>query len=126
MLGRPRHYHSSGAHVHFCIALILVIIITISITLFAKGPSNTRAASKPNGRREPYRCSADLPSPVHTSDSEDTYANKFRWQVLTRWVVRRWRQFVMRCKTWRMAKALRLLPNKLPKDVTREIIKFLK
>ena len=56
----------------------------------------------PNGHREPFRigewdyerdcyCS---PSPVHTSDSEDTYVHKHRWIILARRVFRRWRRYV--------------------------------
>ena len=69
----------------------------------------------PNGHREPFRI-ADWewdyyhgtyrqPSPVHTSDSEDTYVNKQRWKVLQRRVRRRWRRHmyergIRRRKTW--------------------------
>ena len=36
----------------------------------------------------------DLPSPIHTSDSEETYDNKIRWTVLARWVLSRWRTYI--------------------------------
>ena len=56
----------------------------------------------PNGHREPFRIGEwdyerdcyDSPSPVHTSDSEDTYVQKHRWIVLARRVFRRWRRHV--------------------------------
>ena len=49
----------------------------------------------PNGHREPYRVqrTGSPPSSVHTSDSEPTYANKMRWNVLARWVFTRWRKY---------------------------------
>ena len=47
----------------------------------------------PNGGREPYRL-PETPSPLHTSDSEETWMNKHRWEVLARRTVRRWRRLV--------------------------------
>ena len=54
----------------------------------------------PSGHREPFRIGEwdyyhgtyRQPSPVHTSDSEDTYVNKQRWKVLQRRVRRGWRR----------------------------------
>ena len=56
----------------------------------------------PNGHREPFRIGEwDIvhgryrpPSPVHTSDSEDTYVHKQRWFLLARWVLCRWQRYV--------------------------------
>ena len=50
----------------------------------------------PNGHRDSYRLGDGPPSPVHTSDSEDTFNNKLRWVVLCRWVVLRWRHLIQR------------------------------
>ena len=67
----------------------------------------------PNGHREPFRIGEwdyyhgtyRQPSPVHTSDSEDTYVHKQRWTVLQRRVRRRWRRHmyergIRRQRTW--------------------------
>ena len=35
------------------------------------------------------------PSPLHTSDSEETFINKKRWVMLARGAVRRWRRWVV-------------------------------
>ena len=69
----------------------------------------------PNGHREPFRIGEwdyyhgthREPSPVHTSDSEDTYVHKQRWTVLQRRVRRRWRRHmyergIRRRRTWLM------------------------
>ena len=56
----------------------------------------------PNGHREPFRIGEwdyyhgtySSPSPVHTSDSEDTYVHKHRWIIVARRVLRRWRRHV--------------------------------
>ena len=70
----------------------------------------------PNGHREPYRLrggpvtgsgarnfavAVDLPgfetpTPVHTSDSEETWANKLEWAAVARRVLARWRLYVRR------------------------------
>ena len=38
----------------------------------------------------------ETPSPVHSSDSEETWGNKLEWQRIARGVWRRWRAFVNR------------------------------
>ena len=50
----------------------------------------------PNGHRYPYRLhpECDSPSPLHTSDSEETYEHKQRYRILGLRVIRRWRRFV--------------------------------
>jgi hypothetical protein len=56
----------------------------------------------PNGHRQSFRLRLEEgwedrderdgpPSPIHSSDSEETYDNKIRWAVLARWVLSRWR-----------------------------------
>ena len=48
----------------------------------------------PNGHREPYRLRPRYgrPSPVHSSDSEETYDNKLQWRLIALRVFRRWRR----------------------------------
>ena len=56
----------------------------------------------PNGHRLPYAVgslpsgSHDVPSQVHTSDEEDVWVAKSRWELLGRWVYFRWRLFMAR------------------------------
>ena len=59
-----------------------------------------RVVIMPNGHRLPYTLGGgpngnhDVPSPLHTSDEEDVWVAKCRWQLLGRWVYGRWRLFV--------------------------------
>ena len=68
-----------------------------------------RVVIMPNGHSLPYTLGAgpngshDVPSPLHTSDEEDVWVAKCRWQLLGRWVYGRWRLFVAK----RRANALR-------------------
>ena len=58
----------------------------------------------PNGGGPPYRLwpGYESPSPIHTSDSEETFDNKARWYRLARRVLRRWRLFVQKKQEQRM------------------------
>ena len=68
----------------------------------------------PNGHRDSYRL-GDIPSPVHTSDSEETKVQKHRWEVLVRWTVQRWRHLVSaRRLRQHILLALRVCPNAPP------------
>ena len=65
----------------------------------------------PNGNREPYRLVPDYgpPSPLHTSDSEDTWNQKQRWRYLALRVIIQWRRFLRmaRLRRWLEAQILR-------------------
>ena len=76
----------------------------------------------PNGGGPPYRLRPDYdpPSPDHSSDTEDTWENKLRWQLIARRVLRRWRLLVRRA---RLARMLRHHPRMRP--VARHIAEFL-
>ena len=56
----------------------------------------------PNGARIPYRMVAAVDevllslSPIHTSDSEETYRHKRKYRRLARWVLSRWKDFTNR------------------------------
>ena len=83
----------------------------------------------PNGHREPYRLRGglatgggvrdfwfaaglppfEIPSPVHSSDSEETWYNKREWAFVARRVLFRWRAFVRRARQRR--RILRWLRN---------------
>ena len=68
----------------------------------------------PNGDRHPYHDLSSPPSPLHTSDSEDTWVNKHRWSILARWVLGRWRAVVDRSRRRRRLQLQRcLMYNKL-------------
>ena len=82
----------------------------------------------PNGGSVPYRLGHGTPSPVHTSDSEDTYNNKMRWRWLGRKVLYRLRLNLRRkrCERWTaMLGGRNLLPADLPMVVVRRIAEFL-
>ena len=49
-----------------------------------------------NGPRSPFRIgSGHPPSPLHTSDSEDTWNHKARWVSIAADVISQWRRFVI-------------------------------
>ena len=83
----------------------------------------------PNGHRDPYRMShGSSPSPVHTSDSEETYTNKKRWWWVASKVFWRLRNNVRRKKQARGMGALaslKLLPKDLPVIVFTLLADFL-
>ena len=55
-----------------------------------------------------------FPSPVHTSDSEETYDNKIKWQMLESKYWHKWRRFVIRRRRRRTAGFLvRVLRKKI-------------
>ena len=52
----------------------------------------------PNGGRVPFRVGDGDPSPLHTSDSEETEANKRKYFYLARRVATRFRRNVRRAR----------------------------
>ena len=60
----------------------------------------------PNGHREPRAGIVDAPSPIHTSDSENTYANKVRWRGMTYKVLRQWLRYISIVRVQRLQVAL--------------------
>ena len=62
----------------------------------------------PNGYRPRYRLGAGSPSPVHTSDSEETEQNKHDYYEIAVMVLVQWRYFVsIRKRDRRIAALLR-------------------
>jgi hypothetical protein len=68
------------------------------------------------------------PSPVHASDSEDTYiwkrCTKIRWEALAWWVVNRWRDHVRYKKALFWVSGFRLLKG-LPDIVADHVARNL-
>ena len=58
----------------------------------------------PNGHQASYRVHPkyDPPSPLHSSDSEETWEQKHRYGILSRWTIKQWRRFVRRQKVRRI------------------------
>ena len=74
--------------------------------------------SAPNGDRIPYRVAPryDSPSPIHSSDSDDTFNNKESWWFMVEWVVCRWKFYARYQRYRRIVRwlsALRLLPGRV-------------
>ena len=57
-------------------------------------PSALCVVSMPNGHREPRAGIEDYSSPIHTSDSEETYDNKVRWRGVAYKVLRQWLRYI--------------------------------
>ena len=66
----------------------------------------TSSSDMPSGGGTQYRLHAgwETPSPMHTSDSEETEANKQHYQFLLLWVQFRWRRFVRKRRNRRLAR----------------------
>ena len=86
----------------------------------------------PNGTREPYRFGDihgyDEPSPMHTSDSEETEVNKIRYHLIVTRVHRRVRRFNARrriAKCNRYLQEMRLLPHNVPEAALANVAAFL-
>ena len=103
----PRQSQGNPTNTIRLAAMVVVVIVVVAFRLVqlpppaalrASSPVSGVASVMPNGDRKSYRLSPKKPSPEHSSDSEETYANKLRWWQLTSWVVRRWCYFVMRRK----------------------------
>ena len=60
----------------------------------------------PNGHREPRAGIVDPPSPIHTSDSEDTYTNKVRWRGMAYKVLRQWLRYISIVRAQRLQAVL--------------------
>ena len=85
----------------------------------------------PNGHRESYRIapSFDSPSPLHTSDSEETWMQKRRYRMITLKVKWKWKKFVAtRRRAQRIYEALtktKMLPDVLlVEEVMRLIAQY--
>jgi predicted nucleotidyltransferase len=93
----------------------------------------------PNGHRQHFRISLEegweerderdgTPSPIHSSDSEDTDVNKYRWVLLAKRVLRRWRIFLTaarRRRAYSYLEGLRLLQD-LPSEEVQRVAKYMK
>ena len=80
----------------------------------------------PNGHRDPFRMGDGSPSPLHTSDSEDTYCNKRRYNYLAKKVIRRWKAFTKQAKALVRALLPRTLPTPLRvQEVVETIVSFI-
>ena len=93
----------------------------------------------PNGHRQSFRISLEegwedrderdgTPSPIHTSDSEDTDYNKTKWILIAKRVVRRWLRFA-RCRA-RIRRALFFLDRfnffpGLPDEAVQGVAKYM-
>ena len=106
-----------------------MVVLGLVLLLAAGLASRLKCSAMPNGHREPYRNLQEIPSPLHTSDSEDTYVTKRRWQVLAKWVLRRWRSFTQRKVLERRIRCLtenKLLPRSARQNwLVKAIIRFL-
>jgi hypothetical protein len=91
--------------------------------------ANLLVPAMPNGNRDPFRISnGEPPSPLHTSDSETTYEEKMRYEILMRWVAVRWKELVKRRRAKKCLYALaawKLLPQLLPVGIAWEVALFL-
>ena len=71
----------------------------------------------PNGHRVSYRVAhGDSPSPSHTSDSDETFAQKSMWRRLAGRVIGRWITFVnarRRLLMWQALMNNRILPRRI-------------
>ena len=109
--------------------ILSVVVLGLVLLLAAGLASRLKCSAMPNGHREPYRNLQEIPSPLHTSDSEDTYVTKRRWQVLAKWVLRRWRSFTQRKVLERRIRCLtenKLLPHSARQNwLVKTIIRFL-
>ena len=95
--------------------------------------------SMPNGHRQHFRILLEegweerderdgTPSPIHSSDSEDTDVNKYRWVLLAKRVLRRWRIFLTaarRRRAYSYLEGLRLLHD-LPSEEVQRVAKYMK
>ena len=86
----------------------------------------------PNGHREPYRFGVKHgyhePSPMHTSDSEETEVNKIRYHLVVSRVHRRVRRFNARrriAKCSRYLQEMRLLPHDVPEAALEIVAAYL-
>ena len=84
----------------------------------------------PNGHRVSFRLALcnDPPSPMHSSDSEDTWMDKLRWHFIVKKVLRRWRRLVRQGRVRRTALSLRrqrVLPASIPEMIILRISAFL-
>ena len=95
----------------------------------APGLARPTRASMPNGHREPFRIGDASPSPVHTSDTEETWAHKKRWHWLARKVLHRFRANAARKKKLRRRVARltsgKILPRFVSESIAERIAKFL-
>ena len=82
----------------------------------------------PNGARKPYRFGGehgyDVPSCMHTSDSEETELNKIRYHLVVRRVHRRVRRFnaiqrIAKCS--QLLHGMRLLPHDVPEEAVKNV-----
>ena len=90
-----------GANSWMQCSMLLIFSHCDSLYLWAQhsatllpSPRSTEASTMPNGHRLPYRLRPDflIPSPSHTSDSEETRKEKRRWFKLARRVRYRWKR----------------------------------
>ena len=83
----------------------------------------------PNGSRVPYRLSAIRPSPVHSSDSEDTDQNKRKYWKIVPCAISRWKAYTREKKSLRRTVALSgvatYLANAINAETSAHILSFL-
>ena len=81
----------------------------------------------PNGHRVPYRVGDGAPSPLHSSDSDETWENKRRYWRLARRVAARFRRLVRRARRERNFAVVVVVRKhaRNSTDVARRIVSFL-
>ena len=71
----------------------------------------------PNGYSPRYRLGQGSPSPIHTSDSEETEQNKEQYYQIALLVIVKWRDFVAKRKRARRGLAALMGGNILPEKL---------
>ena len=81
----------------------------------------------PNGHKNTYRVGDGAPSPLHTSDSDETWENKRRYWRLARRVATRFRRNVRRARRERNFAVVAVVRVRAgdSADLARRIVSFL-